>query len=449
MKLRAPSTNPTTTRGGSRAVLGTAATNGGLAVVGLMTGVLAARLLGTEGRGHLAAAQAVGSLLGAVGSLSLGEALVYFVGRGKHSPWVVLKTATLLATASVAVLVSIALLVMPAVLSGQPASIGPARAYSLIGLTFVLLGFPITYVRALQRYGLWNVLRFISPMCWLIALLLFFLVGSRDVLSLVLSFVALQALFIPLAWLLSARLHEDRGPPDSALIRPMLGYGAPLFVATLPHVLNVRLDQLLIANVQTADQLGIYAVSVSWAGLGLPLMGAIGSVLFPKLAALEREKGRAGLGRSSRAGVVIASGIGIVIAVSAPVAVPLLFGESFAVPIVLPVLLAAATAILGVNGIIEEGLRGLGEPRSILVGELTGLAVTILLLFLLLPIWGITGAAVASLGGYGTVCFILAWRTRRQIGLPVSELLVPTKADLQSMGRHGLALVRFRRRVEK
>jgi hypothetical protein len=44
------------------------------------------------------------------------------------------------------------------------------------------------------------------------------------------------------------------------------------------------------------------------------------------------------------------------------------------------------------------------------------------------------------------VCSILAWRTNRQTGLPVSELLVPTKADLQSMGRRGFALVRFRRR---
>lgn len=428
------------------AVLTTAATNALLAVIALATGVLAARLLGPEGRGHLAAAQAVGTLVGAIGALALGEALVLYVGRQAAPPMVVLRTATFVATGSTVVLIALAWVMMPTLLAGQPRAVDAARAYAVTGVPFVLLGFPITMLRALQRYGLWNALRLLAPLCWLAALMLFTVTRSRAVAPLVLAFLALQMLFVPLVWLLAGRQDRTGGGVDFKLVKPMLRFGAPLLVATLPLALNLRFDQLLIANVEPADQLGLYAVSVSWAGLGLPLMAAIGSVLFPRLAAMEPGDRRATLARSSRAAVIIAVTIGTVSAVSAPALVPWLFGTSFAVPVVLPVVLAAATSLLGLNGVIEEGLRGLGEPRSVLVGELAGLVVTALLLFALVPKAGITGAAVASLGGYSVVTATLAWRIMVRNHVRLSDLLVPRKSDLQDLVERARAVVAMRGR---
>jgi O-antigen/teichoic acid export membrane protein len=415
------------------AVVTTASTNAVLAVVSVITGVLAARLLGPDGRGILAAAMAIGTLVGAIGALALGESLVYFVGRRVRPPLVVLNTASLAATASATVVIGAAILGMPLLLSGQPEAVTAARAYCLVGLTFVLLGFPTTYLRALQRYRLWNVMRLIAPLCWLVVLGTFTLIDLRDVVRLVIAFVALQAVFIPMVWVVAARMKRGRGRIDLTLMRPMIHYGAPLLLATLPQALNLRLDQVLIANIESAGQLGLYAVSVSWAGLGLPVMAAIGSVLFPKLAAMERTAAMTTMGKSTRVGVLVAVGIGLVSAVSAPVLVPLLFGHAFSVPLVLPLLLAAATSILGLNTMIEEGLRGLGEPRTVLAGESTGLMLTVLLLVLLVPTHGILGAATASLAGYSTVSAVLLWRIRASMGLRVREMLVPRWSDFQAI----------------
>ena len=428
------------------AVLRTAVTNAVLAVIALATGVLAARLLGPDGRGLLAAAVAVGTLVGAIGALALGEALVFFVGRRVRPPMVVLRTASLVATGSTGVLIAVAWIMMPTLLAGQPGAIDAARAYAFIGLPFVLVGFPITLIRALQRFGLWNVLRLLAPLCWLAALLMFTLASNRAVTQLVVTFVALQMLLVPLVWWLARRYDRARGGVDLALVRPMLRYGAPLFVATLPLALNLRFDQLLIANLEPAEQLGLYAVSVSWAALGLPLMAAIGSVLFPKMAAMEPGDARVTLARSSRAGVVIAAAIAVVSGLSAPMLVPWLFGRAFAVPLLLPLVLAAATSVLGLNGIIEEGLRGLGEPRSVLVGELAGLVMTGVLLFALVPIAGIIGAAVASLAGYTVVTATLAWLIRSRSHVRVSDLLVPRRADIQDMVQRARAVVTIRGR---
>jgi antigen flippase len=424
---------PPVQRAATAAVLGTAATNAILALIALTTGVLAARLLGPEGRGHLAAAQAVGGLLGAIGALALGEALVFFVGRRVRSPMVVLRTATVVATASTTALIGLAWMIMPALLRGQPAAIDPSRAYCLIGVPFVLVGFPITLMRALERYSAWNMLRLLPPLCWLAALIFFTVTRRMDVETLVFAFVGLQMLLVPLVWLLARRPEPGSAKLDFTLVSPMLRYGAPLFLATLPQALNVRFDQVLIANVESADQLGVYAVSVSWAGLGLPLMAAIGSVLFPRMAAMDLTDAKGTLGRSSRAGMIVAILIGVTSAISAPVLVPLLFGKSFAVPILLPIVLSAATSLLGLNLIIEEGLRGLGEPRSVLVGEVAGLTVTVALLLSLVSRLGIIGAAVASVAGYATVTAALAWRIKVRNDLSATDLLLPRRGDLSDI----------------
>ena len=427
------------------AVLTTAATNAVLAVIGLLTGVLAARLLGPDGRGHLAAAQSVGSVVGWIGTLALGEALVLFVARGICPPMIALRTVTLVAMAPTAALVTAAWLMMPMLLAGQPEAVAAGRAYAFFGLPLVLLGFPIALVRSLQRYGLWNTLRLLAPLCWLTALLFFTLTRNTGVASLVVTFVALQMLLVPVVWFLAGRQDRTSRGVDFTLVKPMLRFGTPLFLATLPQVVNLRFDQLLIANLAAADQLGLYAVSVSWAGLGLPLMAAIGSVLFPRLAAMDRRPAAAALARSSRAGVVIAVVIGVASAVSAPALVPTLFGRSFAVPFALPLVLAASTSLLGLNDLLEEGLRGLGESRSVLQAELVGLTMTAPLLFILVPRFGITGAALASLAGYTTITATLARRIGVGHQLHVSDLLVPRRNDVHDMAQRARALTARRR----
>lgn len=416
-------------QGATTAVLTTATANLALAIVALVTGVLAARLLGPERRGHLAAAQVVGTLVGTLGTVCLGQSLVFFVGTRTRSPMVVLKTAAVFAAIWTVLLTALSVLLMPYLLAGQPAAVDGARAYCFFGLTLVFLGFPIVLLRALQHYILWNILRLIAPSCWVAALVLFTVTETRDTVALITTFLFLQMLFVPLVWVLAARRGGTRGHIDISLIRPMLGYGLPLLIAILPREMNFRFDQLMIANVASSQDLGRYAVSVSWAGLSLPLIGAIGYILMPRLTAMNQRDARAALARSSRAGVAISLILGVISALTGPIFVPYLFGQAFSVPIALPLVLAAATSLLGLNGIIEEGLQGMGEPRSVLMGELAGLAVTIPLVIALVPRLGITGAAVASLAGYSVVCLTLSWRVNIRLGIGWSELLVPRHTE--------------------
>lgn len=419
--------------GAAGAVVRTATTNGLIAVISLATGILVARLLGPEARGHLAAAMVLGSIVGALGAIALGESLVFFIGRRRASPVVVLKSVIALALMSSAVVLTIGFLLTPLILRGQPGAVAPARTYLFIGLTYILLGFPITFFRSMQQYRLWNRLRLISPACWLGTVLLFVVLGEAELVPIIAVFIVSQALCAPFVWRLVRRFGSRTERADRALFAPMARFGLPLLLATLPQTLNLRLDQLFIANLANAGDLGLYAVSVSWAGMGLPLVAAIGSVLFPSLASKRGAGAGTSFGRATRGATIIALFVSASAAVSAPFMIPLLFGEEFAVPVRLSVLLGGATVFLGVNDVLEEGLRGLGKPRVVLTAELVGLLATVGTLALLVPHLGITGAALSSLAGYVLITATLLWFIRSEVGLAPSSVVAPRLSDLKEV----------------
>jgi len=419
----------------TRAVALTSATSVGLMVMGLVTGVISARFLGPGGRGRLAVAQTVGTLVGTTLALALGESLIFFVRTKARAAAVVLKSAVAVALIAVALVAAVAIAVTPDLLRGDPGAVPATRWYCLIGLPLVLLGYPITYRLANGDAARWNQLRFIMPACWLLTLVGFVIAGSRNVAAIVATFVGLQLVVVPLVWRQPFRRRGSwrAAPIDSSLFRPMLRYGAPLLLATAPLTLNARVDQLVIANRSTADELGRYAVSTSYAAVGVVILSSVGTILFPHLAALAVGERIDSLTRSVRGTAILALAVGAMSAAAAPVVIPVVFGDEYAVPILVPMALAAWTALLGLNIALEAGLRALDASMCILIAEVLGILVTIGLAIVLLPPLGIGGAALATTAGTVVVLASLTAFLRRRFGVRPIELLVPRWADMDGL----------------
>jgi len=60
------------------------ATNAFMGFIGLFTSTLAVRLLGTTGRGELAAIQNLPHLLAVVGGVGMGDAALYYAARSQN-----------------------------------------------------------------------------------------------------------------------------------------------------------------------------------------------------------------------------------------------------------------------------------------------------------------------------------------------------------------------------
>ena len=415
-----------------REMAGVAVANALIALLGFCTGILSARLLGRRGRGELAAIQTWPGFIGLIAHMGMHEAVVYYGGKDPSRARTYAASAVALALIADVPLVIAGYFAMPLLLSAQNSSIiFAARVYLLFPFLIVCYGIPTASLRAVQAFGPWNQIR-IAPGLGLVGvLLLAWLTGFITPAIIAFGILAFNFVLIAQTLLLVSRHVEGRFVPDRSYWRPLLAYGLPCVFASMPQMLNFRLDQMLMTSIVAPGELGLYVVAVAWSGASSPLLGAISAVLFPRIASEpdpgERSRIFAYVVRNS---LVMAVLLSILVFVATPWAVPLLFGKSFAGSIPSALILVPAASVSAFNWILEEGIRGLGYPVAVTWSEVGGLLVTAILLAVLLRPFGIVGAAIASLCAYSAVSVLLLFQARALTGIGLTQLVMPGREEL-------------------
>lgn len=425
-------------------MLTTAATNYVVLGLGGVAGLLAARALGPEGRGELAAMQTWPLLLGAIGVLGLPDALVYVAsGQRQHGRSLAL-TATALALGSTLVFAAVGYAAMPRLLGSQSNATVDAARMALTLTPLFALSVSFHALRGLELYSVWNALRLLSPLAWLLIVAIggvYLKLPPRDLTFLYIAAAAM--LIIPYNAIVWRHLM---GPPrpQRRLVRPLVRFGLPSALTFIPQTLTTRLDQMLMIGMFEAEQLGTYVVAVTWASLTSPLVNSIGTVLFSTVArSRERHFRSHAVAAAFHTSIVVGAGASLFMVVITPLVLPMVLGSSYEAAIGLAQILVAASFVMSLNLVLSEALRGYGRPASVLRSEVVGLVSTGGLLLLLLPSLELIGAAIASLLSYFIVFVFLLLQIRVVDERTFRALLEPKRADL---GRYAQGMNVLRRR---
>ena len=276
-----------------------------------------------------------------------------------------------------------------------------------------------SYTFSLQARDLrrWNVLRLSQPVLSLIAIVTLWRlrVLTLDVTLLVL----VVTMLLQLGWAYRCCRHVGLAPGHARvrLIRPLSAYGAAQIAALTPAVLNADLDQLVLSQTVPAADLGRYAIAVSLCLLPLPLVSAIGNVAFPSLAAQHEVTGATR--RLQRFAVLASAGLSVgtlvPLAAVAYWMVPWVFGASYRGAVPLLWVLTPGSVFLACGQVVGDLLRGRSHPGAVAWSQGLAAIFTVVLLFALLPVVGVYGAAIASTVSYGVA---LAAMLRRLGRLP-------------------------------
>src|SRR5271157_1227636 len=422
----------------------TAFTNMVSALLALMTGVMAARMLAPHGRGELAAIQAWPNILVFFVHLGTADAVAYYSACEPDRAGVYLTSALVLSLLSSVPFMFAAYAGMPFLLHAQSAAmVAEARLFLLMVPVSMLVSMPPNALRGRSDFVVWNCLRVLSGVVWLGTLVGVWLWGrvAPDFVANA-CLVAFAVLALPVGFVVFRRLP---GPfaADPASIRRMLRYGLPCVSTTLPQQLNLRLDQVSIAAFLPPKELGLYVVAVAWSGALAPLLHSVAGSLLPAVASEATPEGRArAFAKGSRLAVLLAIGSAVIALIVTPMAVVVLFGAAFHGAIPAALVLVPAAAVAGLNVVAGEGLRGMGRPVEAMKAEFIGLGVTAVALALLLPRFGIMGAALASLLAYSTVTAALFTYARRLTGESTATLLLPRGPEIYSSVRRLRLLAR-------
>jgi O-antigen/teichoic acid export membrane protein len=330
-------------------------------------------------------------------------------------------------------LIVIGLLVIPLVLKGEFAHV---ISLSLIYLISIPLSLIAEIHTGILQGLLWmkrhSLQRILPAMFYTLGLLALFGYGEQRFEYLVV--LLLLTLFV--SSLLGFGLIRETSSQGFWLkrefMKKMLAFGLKTQAADAAQALNFRLDQLVISIFLSPENLGYYVVAVTLAGLVVPLSNAIGIVILPDMASTAVDDQVHRLAAILRKSFLVLPALSVVLIASIPWLLPMFFGASFR-PTVLPAqILLVGSVFLGMSHVLAEGLRGINRHDIPIMAEIFSLIATVLLLYLLLPRYGITGAAVASVIAYATTFFIMVFYMVTRAGLKYRALF-PTVADWKTL----------------
>jgi len=393
----------------ARVVAGTAGVNVTVVLIGSLGGLFLARVLGPAQRGELVPILQWPATIGTVLSFGIAQSACYWISRRPKKASAFMSTAVAAALATGLVVLGLSPWVT--VLIARNAEV----AYNLslvFALAPVYIGVGV-WMSALQatRITAWNVTRLLQPVLYLLLVVTLWALGKLTLRTVVIAFAVSLIVQTVYSAVVARRVVGHLTGPNWSLVRPLYAYGFKVGLSTVPELVNVYFDQLVLSVLPSiaAAQLGNYAVAASLSWLALPASVAFGSVAFPRLARATEEEQAQRIERLSLlgAGLLAALSIGLLSAL-APILVPTLFGSGYKDAVVALWLLAPGTVFLALNRVMGDLLQGRGQPLLRSIGQGLGAILTIALLLILIPPFGIRGAAVASSVTYGAVFLFLA-----------------------------------------
>jgi O-antigen/teichoic acid export membrane protein len=431
-----------------RAWLLTFATNVAILATGVATGVLAARFLGPEDRGLLAAVQFWPALLASLGFLSLGEAVVYRASRSTLAPRDFAATVLALALGLSLAAAGAGALLLPALVGADRAAwLGTATAYLAAVAAAGFVGHALLSLdQAGQRFRRYNLLRLVPSAIYLAGLLALVALDRLSVATALWAGWA-GALAVAVARLGLWRGALAGGRPDRAEAGRLLRDGWRFHGAGSLAILAAQADRLVAVALLDDREVGLYAAAATfaWAGPGV-LAQSVNTVLYPRLAAeADPAAAAALLARGLRRTLpVLLAGVALTLA-AAPWLVPALFGAAFApaVPLALALACAAAPAVLVQT--LARCLRAFGDARHGMLGEAVTLATFLALAWPLARALGPLGVALAALGGNLAGAALLGTALHRRFGVPWSAWLPPRASTLGELAGDARRLLRPRR----
>ncbi len=403
----------------------------------LATTVLLARLLGVEAFGIYAWVVSTVLLLGIPAVLGVDRLLIreiaVYEARGSHG-----LAHGLLRRAGISILVVSTLLALGTAGLAWLLSAG-SESVTLVALTVGLLALPLTSLIRLTQsatMGLHHVVKAQIPELLLRPLVfLASIVGALLLLRATLPVVLVVALYVAaagvaLAWglvVLRARTPEAirRASPEYAT-RTWVLSALPLTFLTGASVINAQIGTVVLGALRSPEEAGLFSVAMRGAVLIAFALQAVNAALGPTIARLWEQ------GDRERLQEVVTSSARWIMAFSLPATLAFVFfgrtlltaafGQEYAAADLALGIVAVGQLANAAFGSVGTLLIMTGHQRQAALGVGIGAVANAVLTFLLVPLWGVLGAAVAAAASLILWNVLLAVLARRAIGMTSTVL---------------------------
>lgn len=288
-------------------------------------------------------------------------------------------------------------------LSGLIKLLSPVFAFALV--SGALLGL-LTGLREMKKYATATIIQSVLMGIITVALIYYGFGVAGAVIGVVLSSVG-NCLF--LIWV-SKGYFEISFSEYVQTTKKMLRFGAQILGADAMTMINYQADTLLIGYFLTTTDVGYYAVAVGLSRFLWMVPQAIQRITYPATSEYWANNNHGALNKmidkSMKYTACILLPIGLGVGFFSKDIVTLIFREDFVYSVLPLQILLIGTVIFGVVKAIGGSVTGAGRPDLALKIVSVSAAINVVLNVLLIPHFGIAGAAIATMISLSVATFL-------------------------------------------
>lgn len=408
------------------------------ATIGLLLTVLLARTLTVSDNGLYASLSLVPLLASTVASLGVAPATVYFLGSKTFElSEIIFSTVFLgLVGAACAVLVLVAMKnggLLPSHLSLQPITFVWAMSATFPVLVFSNASAILQGAQRFQAFGFLTILPPLISLCLIIIIHITapngLTVFDAIAVLVVAYVVGCLAIFLYIArqWSLSWRpaIHYLR------CIAAMLSYGTRAHIGNVLGILNYRLNYYIILDIVGPTSVGMFAVTAAICEALWIISSAAAAVIFPMAASNDSTSPEGFIKTLTVARwVFYLTSLATILLVAAlwPI-IHFALGAAYRSIDTLIYILIPGVLSLSFARVLANDIAGRGKPmiNTLIAGA--ALLVNTLVNFLLLPVIGLIGAAVAASISYTLLAGLTVLAYARLSNMSTKYIIRPSPLD--------------------
>ena len=405
-------------------------------------------VFGRQARQHREGPIDLGQAHGLVGQLGLPSALVFFAGRGASL------TALRRASVRMVPLLSIASIGVALLFEGAiraaflPGVTDLQYRVTLIAVPFLFTSmFGSAVLLGRQRIGTVNLLSLGGTVGSLTLLILLVAVAGLGVDGAVLAYLGV-GIGSAAAAIAAVGAFAGEGSGSPLALRQLLGYGIRIVPGSIATFFGYRADVFLLGSILASPTaIGLYSLAVGFAELLFYIPDSIATAFFPRIAASDRTAADAFAPPVARQTVLLTALASLALIPCATVAIVVLL-PAFSGSLPALLVITPGVVALSISKVLSGYVSGLGRPLPVGSIAMVSVGLNLVANLLLIPRWGIVGAAAASLLSYSANAALMVLVSSRFAKVPLRSLILPRPADLATLltltrtliprGLHGL-----------
>lgn len=193
-------------------------------------------------------------------------------------------------------------------------------------------------------------------------------------------------------------------------VKSYVSEGFPYMISTLSILLYMRIDQLMIGDMLGKHELGIYSVGIVFSQVWYFIPVVAVNILMPYISKYKQQGGAKyldSIGKLIRYSIVLSMVIILSTALLSEVIIELIYGELYIDSASVLLIHVISVLPVFVGTILNIWIVNENNGKSQLVRTLSGLVVNIVLNILLIPDYGIVGAAFSTVVSQMTTMIVM------------------------------------------